>query len=152
MEPGDRLICCLVKPFIARASFSSWPLHITIVPWFRVNVDSGQLVSELPLDRFLPFRVILGNESRLGANKPVTLIKLPSELTEIEAETRTYLHDKGAWLADETTKKAHSFLPHLTWQKGVKPVENFSITEIQIVQQAGDNKVVVASWHNGYEK
>ncbi|MGH7237323.1 MAG: hypothetical protein ACREGF_02195 [Candidatus Saccharimonadales bacterium] len=146
MKPGDRLICCLVRPLASGASFSDWPLHITIVPWFRINVVSSRLVNELSLNKFLPFKVTLGSESSLGVNKPVTLIKLPSALTEIEAVIHNYLHDKGAWLVDETTKEPHSFLPHITWQKGVKPAGGFRIAEIQLMQQTGGSKMVVAAW------
>jgi len=35
MVPGDKLICLFIDDYSIGDKFSEWPLHITIIPWFR---------------------------------------------------------------------------------------------------------------------
>jgi len=45
MLPGDRLICAFVSERKVGATFRLWPLHVTIVPWFRLNAATRLVVA-----------------------------------------------------------------------------------------------------------
>jgi len=145
--PNDRLVCVLIDA--KDGSFKDWPLHITIVPWFRLELTSSDLVKQLSskLKDLESFSVTLGEEAKMGRNKTVTLVNLPTPLEEIESCVRRFLKDHGAWLVDETTQRPRSFKPHVTYQKGIglKSGERIAINELQLVEQKGDKKLVVGT-------
>src|SRR5665647_80127 len=95
MLPGDRLICALVNNQPVGTVFKDWPLHITIVPWFRLDMSSSQLAERLQKHYIgsRAFQVTVENESQLGYKKRklVNLVAAP-ELMKLEGQTRRLLH------------------------------------------------------------
>lgn len=150
MIPGDRLLCAFVanQPAVGD-SFSDWPLHVTIIPWFRAELPSQDLGRELAgrLDGIAPFRVSIDGESHFGfkGRKTVNLIKTPTPLMDIERQARAILRENKAWLVDETTKTRRPFMPHVTVQKSgrVHEGDSFSVDKLYIVEQKGQHKVIV---------
>jgi len=47
MLPGDRLLCLLLDGGQPGDRFRHWPLHVTIMPWFRLPDSSAQLARGL---------------------------------------------------------------------------------------------------------
>jgi 2'-5' RNA ligase len=148
MKPGDRLVCALVEPLPLGASFKDWPLHITIVPWFRTDVPSDSLASEMSaaLKDIDPFEVVMDGTAKFGRGKTVNLAQLPTPLTEVETRVRQILKLHQAWLVDETTKHQRPFRPHVTAQKSVRLQEgdNWRCDRLYIIEQKGDHKEVRA--------
>lgn len=148
MAPGDRLVCAFVDPQPRGGKFTGWPLHVTIVPWFRVPLSTATIVRTLAdlMQGQPPFQVTVDGEAHFGRSgqKLVHLVQLPSPLTAIELRVRTYLHEQGAWAVDETTKARRSFRPHVTSQKdaAAHAGQTFMIRAIYVVEQLGSQKEV----------
>jgi len=149
MLPGDRLVCAFVEPPAAGTEFSDWPLHVTIMPWFRLDASAQQLAAGLKqaLTSIKPFESKAGELVKMGPRKrPARLLQLPTPFTEIEVRVRNYFHKKRAWLVDETTKKPRQYRPHVTFQKAAELGEgkSFHVSRLYIVEQKGDYKVITA--------
>src|SRR6185437_16249370 len=108
MVPGDRLICAFVQPLAVGNTFPHWPLHVTVVPWFRLGDHTDQIVRWLTeaLHPIAPFTATADKQTMLGPrqNRPAMLLHKPTPFQVIEQRVRTYFHKKRAWLVDETTK------------------------------------------------
>lgn len=149
MLPKDRLVCGFVRPTTVGAMFKTWPLHVTIVPWFRLTDATDSIIRSLTeaLTPIRPFIVTANAETMMGPrhDRPVVLIAEPTPLQDIEQRVRTYFHKKRALLVDETTKKQRSFRPHVTVQKEdrLQTGDSFAVDSIYIVEQKGDYKQVV---------
>jgi 2'-5' RNA ligase len=150
MQPGDRLICAFLEPPVSGAQFKTWPLHVTIVPWFRLSDSSTQIASGLQVAlREVKVAVIsTGDEAQFGprGNRQVRLLWPVEQLELIEAKVRNYLHKKRAFMLDETTKKPYNFRPHITAQNGFLLPESvpIRIAQLYIVEQKGDYKEIVS--------
>jgi 2'-5' RNA ligase len=150
MLPKDRLICAFVESQAPGAQFKTWPLHITIVPWFRLSDPSAQIAAGLQEALYGAARVAVstGAVAQFGprGNRQVRLLLPVERLEFIEEKVRGYLHKKRAFLLDETTKKPYSFRPHVTAQNGFLLPEGMTIqvTRLYIVEQKGDYKEIVS--------
>lgn len=148
MLPCDRLICAFIRPICIGDSFTDWPLHVTILPWFRVSDTTDRLI--LGLTRALlpisAFTSVVEAEVLVGPrkNRLALVIREPTTFHDIERRVRIYFHKKRAWIVDETTKKQWSFRPHVTIQKTDRMYEgeNFKTDRLYIVEQKGTYKVV----------
>ncbi|HET9098407.1 MAG TPA: 2'-5' RNA ligase family protein [Candidatus Saccharimonadales bacterium] len=149
MVPGDRLVCAVVKPIPLGSVFASWPLHVTIVPWFRSNYDSKTLAADLTqaLQGFPSFLATVGKTAWFGRmnNKEVNLIERPTPFLNLEKKVRQILHEKSSWFADESTRRRRPFAPHVSVQPGDRMTlgEEFLCDRIYLVEQLGDKKKVV---------
>jgi 2'-5' RNA ligase len=154
MLPGDRLVCAFVEPAMLGEEFKTWKLHITIVPWFRLEDRSENIASGLQeaLKPLRPFEVTVRGKTLFGPkkNRPAHLVE-PGCFPEIETKVRHFFHKKRAWLVDETTKKPRQFRPHVTLQKSaqIKEDDTISCKSIYIVEQKGDYKVITAEVNLG---
>jgi 2'-5' RNA ligase len=150
MVPGDRLFVVFLEQLAAGHTFTAWPLHITIVPWFRTAVPTADIAAELRR-RFAaiqPFEMTAGQPAYFGyrGRKEVTLIGPSPALTGLEEMARGYLHSIKAWLADETTARRRQFRPHVTVQghMRVNPGQTVICREVAITEQHGAHKEVAA--------
>ncbi|HET8709289.1 MAG TPA: 2'-5' RNA ligase family protein [Candidatus Saccharimonadales bacterium] len=140
----------LVEPLAVGAEFSRWPLHITIVPWFRLDETSAVIASGLTqaLNRIDPFMVAGDGEAMFGPKKTrrVRLLEQSTPLEGIEVKVRNYLHKKHAWLVDETTKNHYDFRPHVTEQGGefLPAGGTFTCSTLSIIEQLGGKKRVAS--------
>jgi hypothetical protein len=149
MLPGDRLVCALVEPQTAGTQLKSWPLHVTIVPWFRL-LDSSDVIAKgltEALKTTPSFEAVADGEAMFGIRKdrPVRLIRQPTPFIQVEAKVRTYLHKKRALLIDETTKRHPEFRPHVTDQgeTGLRSGDKFVCDRLYVVEQRGNYKEIV---------
>jgi 2'-5' RNA ligase len=150
MLPGDRLICAFVDPGYVGETFGDWFLHVTIVPWFRLDESSEVIAHGLSeaLKAIGPFEAAGAGVASFRSRKKslIRLLQLPTPFSGIEQKVRTYLHKKRAWLVDETTKRRYDFRPHVTSQGSQELArgEVFRCDRLYIVEQKGDYKEVVS--------
>jgi 2'-5' RNA ligase len=150
MLPGDRLICGFVEPQQVGFTFKKWLLHITLVPWFRLEDDSPSITDglERALVIIEPLKARIENTSEnFGARKrPAGVITQPTPFIAIESKVRSYLHKKRAWLVDETTKQHYDFRPHVTLQPDseLRVGDAFRCDRLYIVEQKGEYKEIVS--------
>ncbi len=148
MQPGDRLVCAFLENRETGETFTDWPLHITIVPWFRTEVTSDVLAEEMQaaMRDIEPFEAVAGGEAGFGykGQKLVNLILTPSSLEDIEKAVREVLHGHNAWMVDETTKIRRVFRPHVTKNTSGRVYEGdvFPINSIYIIEQKGVRKEI----------
>ncbi len=150
MVPGDRLVCAFVQPMAVGERFAQWPLHVTIVAWFRL-VDSSELITgglTNALAATRPFEVQADGDTKMGPrrNRNVRLIGEPTPFSDIERKVRAYFHKKRAWLVDETTKRKYAYRPHVTDQGEMKlgQGETFWCDRLYIIEQKGDYKEIMS--------
>jgi len=155
MQPGDRLVCAFVDQAEEGGQFKDWPLHVTVVPWFRIETGIQLLDSEIKdkLEDINPFHVIMGDETTFGRHKTVNLVACPTPFTEIEEQVRSLLKSHKAWLVDETTKRRRDYQPHVTAQESARLYrgDTFICANLYIVEQKGDHKEVIAKIGLGNE-
>jgi len=150
MSPGDRLICGFVEKQEVGTRFKTWLLHLTIVPWFRL--DEASVIIASGLERAMydiePLELTTGGKAAFGPrkNRMVRLLAPTEQLERIETKVRAYLHKKRAFLVDETTRKPYGFRPHVTAQNGFLLPENvrLRVDRLYIVEQKGDYKEIVS--------
>jgi 2'-5' RNA ligase len=151
MQSGDRLICAFVRPISLGERFERWPLHVTIVPWFRLEDSTEHIASGLStaLQSVAPFTSGIDKEALFGPrrNRPAMLILKPTPFQEVEQRVRAYLHKKRAWLVDETTKVRRIFRPHVTIQQvdRLRVGDTFECGQVYIVEQMVQYKEVVGA-------
>lgn len=149
MRPGDRLVCAFIDLQAPGDQFKQWPLHVTVVPWFRVDVGSGDLADQLreTLCYLKAFQVVMGDEGSMGRDKTVNMVSRPTPFIEIEEAVRSSLKGYSAWLVDETTKRRRDYQPHVTAQPGQRLYrgDTFMCQALYIVEQKGEHKEVVAT-------
>ena len=149
MVPGDRLICAFVRPLELGDTFPQWPLHVTIVPWFRLQDHTDHIVQGLTeaLYQIAPFTATADAPVMMGPrrNRPATLLAKPTPFQVIEQRVRTYFHKKRAWLVDETTKIRRPYRPHVTFQgnERLQSGETFACDRLYVIEQFGEKKAVV---------
>jgi 2'-5' RNA ligase len=146
MQPGDRLICAFVDRLPAGSEFKQWPLHVTIVPWFRVGAEELAAELKAALAGIRAFEARVGRETTMGKDKMVNLILPAEQFEDIEFSVRSTLKRHDAWLVDETTKQKRSFKPHVTAQKDARVHEgdSFWCDRLYIIEQKGSHKEIVA--------
>lgn len=151
MRPGDRLVCAFVEPQAIGAQFKDWPLHITIVPWFRVDLPSAMLGDELAASYVgsKAFEVSVLAEAQFGykKRKTVNLVTAP-DLFKLEGQTRRLLHAHKAWVVDEADNTRRGFRPHVTHlgdgRLKLREGDKFLCGKLYIVEQKGDIKEIAA--------
>lgn len=147
MQPGDRLVCALIEQKPVGYRFKQWPLHITIVPWFRLAAESSQIATGLKqsLVGSKAFRATVGKKDQFGykKRKQVNLVVAP-ELMRLEGQTRRFLHSHKAWVVDEADKTRRSFRPHITAQSDEQAHEgdSFRCDRVYVVVQRGEYKEI----------
>lgn len=131
-------------------TFTEWPLHITVIPWFRVQVSNDELGREFSraLSPMQPFLMTVDGEADFGhlGRKKVHLIATPTPLENIEANAREILHAHDAWLVDETTKRRQDFRPHVTVQPSgqIHTGDTLTCDSLYIIEQKGGYKEIVS--------
>lgn len=147
MINGDRMICTFLNKKNAGECFTKWPLHLTIVPWFRIGLRTQAIEQDLSrkLSLFKPFEVSVQETALFGSNqdKPVNLVD-SEDLIAIESIARKYLHSLEAWLVDESTSIQRPYRPHITHQESQRANqgESYLISQIAVVRKTETEKVV----------
>lgn len=152
MHSGDRLVCAFTKQREVGQLFKDWPLHVTIVPWFRLGVETDHLVQDLHLvwrDE-AAFDVHMGEEDTHfdhQKNRMATTVALPSPFVGLEQQLRDYLHNHDAWIADELAGRRYSYRPHVTVQREGRlgSGDRFRCDQLYVVEQRGGEKAVVGT-------
>lgn len=149
MLPGDRLVCAFVRLIHVGYTFQQWPLHVTVVPWFRLPDSTEHIAASLTvaLTSVAPFEATAAEQTMLGPrrNRPALLLHEPTPFHDVEQHVRAYFHKKRAWLVDETTKQRRSYRPHVTVQKDDRLTvgDRFTCDRVYLVAQMGGIKTVV---------
>lgn len=143
MRPGDRLICAFVEPQETGSQFKEWPLHATVMPWFRTPLKSQALVERLEeaLTDEQPF------PAGVGAQKSFAVVKV----NLLPPGQWQSLHDKVLGVINENARNTaplrfvgKNYKPHVTIQKSARLHEgdSFRVDRLHLVVQQGKYKEV----------
>lgn len=158
MLPGDRLVCAFVEPVEVNEGFKDWPLHVTIVPWFRLEESSAVLADDFKtvLAGIGAFDARVADSAAFGhrGRKLASLLQDPAPFIQIEKLVRAALRQKHAWLVDETTKRQRQYRPHVTFQNSghLNNGDSFHCGSLYIVEQLGVQKQTVNRVQLGHEQ
>lgn len=124
-------------------------MHLTVVPWFRVELASGQLAGMLfvKLADVPDFFVKVEGRGGFGhRHKEAAQVNRPDELIGLEKVVRGTLKDQNAWMVDESTRLKHEFSPHVTDQKTerLEAGDEFWVHGLYIISQQGEYKQIDA--------
>lgn len=145
-QSGDRLLCAFVAPIALNAEFKEWPLHVTVMPWFRTPASSAQLAQLLTLnfEAVQPFEAEVGSLANFGAKNelPVNLIEQPTPFAVLEQMASLALVSSGVQLV---SRRFRPYRPHVTVQKHAHaaPGDTFQVDKLHIIEQRDGYKNVV---------
>jgi 2'-5' RNA ligase superfamily len=126
MLPGDRLIVAFLRPRTVDTAFERWPLHITIVPWFRSKVSTTELQQKLveAYANIGPFSTSVGPEEQFGYHAAVTVnvLAIPNGFEHLQERTVKVLEELAIPVVahhwDPNDFRAHIHISRVNmWQK-----------------------------------
>lgn len=132
-----------------RKALARWPLHVTIVPPFRItesNEDKlSNLVREIASD-FTPIHLRPGEQVMFGPSND----RPASRVVDSSGELRT-LHERFMWDLGsvgchevDATYAYDDYNPHYTWIRGVfPPVDGFSLDTLSIAKKVNGVKLML---------
>lgn len=147
MRPGDRLWCAFIEPQNSGDSFNAWPLHVTLVPWFRVAAPNDVLAAatQQAIAGVDPFTFTIGQETMFGhnASKGANIVKPPTPFSDLERRLRLLLAERGAWIIGGH----RTYRPHVTVQaaRRVHAGEHYWCDACYLVEQKGGGVKQVAA-------
>lgn len=115
------VIIKLLEPIKEGTQFaaSEWPLHVTLVPRFALNLEDTGLLEKLAalLRSHKPVEVVAGTDELFGEfnNIKVTLLEKTPELMNLHNTIISLLKSAGA-VFDEPSFIEEGFRPHVTVQ------------------------------------
>lgn len=143
------MVCAFVEPQAIGALFKrvEWPLHVTIVPWFRLKVSQEQFIQTLQkeLSGYRPFKteVTRPGHSHSGLRR---LSLLKKESWQPIHETVLEIVLRHATMAVPLTFAHQHYRPHVTYQKHahLNTGDTFTCDRLYIVEQKSDYKQITA--------
>lgn len=117
---------------------SDWPLHVTLVPRFVINLEGTGLLEKMAtlLRSHKPVEVVAETDELFGEfkNIKVTLLEKTPELTKLHSTIIDLLKSMGA-IFDEPNFIEEGFRPHVTVQskRRVQPGDLVKIDELSLI-------------------
>ncbi len=125
----------MLEPLALQAPFRFWPLHITLVPWFKAgNAESVAAAIAPVVAAVTPFTVTAGERAMFGPrqNVPVRRIKASAALQSLHGLLLDAVEEQGWEVAGRYTGKHYT--PHVTQKAGRDAEEQIFISNIHIVE------------------
>lgn len=132
-----QIIVAGLEPLEVGSTFTKWPLHITLLPWFRARKQKD-LVSaiEQVVHEQRPLIVLLGETALFGKNrdKIVRLAQPEDELRSLHVLLMDAVCDMGAVLEDMSFV-SYKYKPHVTVAYEEPVSDTFKIQSVALVSQ-----------------
>lgn len=133
----EYLLAFMLEPLEKGDQFIGWPLHITLVPWFRSNFGSEHVARDieatiLGTDR-LTVRGITRSMLGRQRNVPVTDV-VSSDLHDLHRKLLT-VFDNDAYTLSDSKYTGANYRPHVTKKgnKELKPGHEIEIDSLYLV-------------------
>jgi 2'-5' RNA ligase len=89
-RPGDCVLVSLLQPLAPAERFRHWPLHFTVMPWFRTPLSDQDIHAEFGniIHSFPRFTLTMGQEAYFGhdGKVPVRVAQSPNQLEKLHTE------------------------------------------------------------------
>lgn len=137
---GQFLICLFLEDPEPNDSFLAWPLHLTLVPWFKIPEPALPATNQSIAELLTQPMVLDGTKSaRLGRRQvPITLVDDKSgHLKQLHRQLLNIITEAGG----KVTAKGHledNFSPHVTITRSghvLPPRSNLKCTLAGLVQK-----------------
>lgn len=131
-----------------RHNLARWPLHITIVPAFKLEDGVGginklrDLVRDIAQDVH-PFDVYAKENVMFGPNNTEPATTIDDASGKLKALHERFLWDLGSIGCKEIdmTYGGDKYTPHYTWKRGVfPPTRNIACDSLSIAMKRGESK------------
>lgn len=139
---GDRVIVSLLQPLARGEQFGKWPLHLTLMPWFRSNLGGFELqkVIATSLEGLEPFSATMGGMAHFGFNDqvPVRVVETPNGFEAIHARLLATFQAHPEIHVLDTEHVGPQFRAHVTVH-GYEPLREgdlIACNDLQIVKLA----------------
>lgn len=108
------MIAHILEPLPKGSEFVSWPLHITIVPWFGGSGDNAIKAMRAVVRQTQPFTIGTGSREFFGSkrDKPVRLMRHEDKLHQLHNNLLDSLAGYGLTL-NSTVHISAEYRPHV---------------------------------------
>jgi len=139
---GDRVIVSLLQPLARGERFHKWPLHLTLMPWFRTNLPAYEVTKLMSaaLQGVEPFTATMGETARFGFKDqvPVRVVHAPNGFEEMHRRLLKAFHEHPEIEVLDGEHTGPNFRAHVTLH-GYEPLREGDIiacNDLQIVRLA----------------
>lgn len=131
-----------------RKNLGRWPLHLTVVPPFKLEGGLGaveylgELVREVASD-FRPFELRRKDDILFGPNRTEPATTVEDSSGNLRALHERFLWDLGSIGCKEIdmTFAGDKYVPHYTWKRGaLPPLETFTFDSLSVAMRRMDSK------------
>ena len=133
------LLAFMVEP-LGDEPFSTWPLHITLVPWFSSD-NEAELIESLESDiaKLKGLEAIIGRKTWFGYDLPVRLMEPKTELQRLHNALVFAVKRAGGELRAKTYIGVR-YTPHITvrGQRTIEGGHKLIITKLALVKNLSD--------------
>jgi 2'-5' RNA ligase len=129
----------MLEPIVIGTRFTSWPLHITLMPWFTApDLETIESVLRPVVSLLSPFSVEVGERDYFGQRKlPVKLFKPSPQLHALHGLLLSKFEEQGWPIIGRYT--GQHFKPHVTQKAGMDAEGKLLIDAIYIAQAMPQN-------------
>lgn len=155
MHTDVRLVCAFVssQEVGERFKFTDWPLHATVVPWFRLKAPEEQFNSSLQetLTNQPAFTAHVSSQQRTRyGSRRVTLLER-NEWQSLHEAVFSVVAQHAGVIATKLFIGTY-YRPHVTFQRSghLNPGEEFLCDNLYVVQREGGHREIVSKLALGY--
>lgn len=131
-ERNEHLIVVMLEPMPKNEDFETWPMHITIVPWFPCD-DSRKLDETLAAlaARHRPMDVRVGQTEDWGRTDKFKIIRIENDgrLHDLHMDVFTSL-EKNGFPIHQKDYLGEKYVPHITLRNKLTDPERYKPGEI----------------------
>ena len=132
----EYITCVLFDDYSLDDELKSWPLHITLVPWFApddIVTFKENFVDLLKHDHQIS--VVVGEEKTWGPNT-VNVIEYSQPLHDMHRKALKLIETSGRLLINKQYT-GENYTPHITHQKSLakQPGDNVLVKNIYIIER-----------------
>lgn len=147
MQPGDVLVCVFVEDVGTGDTFEQWPLHVTLVPWFRLYTETRNFIETLTneLSAQNAFTDTVG-EREVFSKREANVLNKPTWQPLHEA-VLSCVYNSGEPAAKQFRYVADNYQPHVTVQArtALHAGDTIEVSTVTVVEQKGDYKQAIAT-------
>ena len=148
------MVCHMIEEAPEGYQFSTWPLHLTVIPWVRLEKEALAktiLAIEETAKRVGSFAIKSNGNAWYGPNIDISVTEVTDvtgKLTELHNELVHEIQVKRGDIVN-LTYIGDNYSPHISVTKDGKSIENdqilkcSSITLVRKIQRKAENKQVI---------
>lgn len=134
----EYLLAFILEPLEKGSQFIAWPLHITLVPWFRTAHKEAQILydTKTAVEQFEPFTVRGVQRAQFGWRGSVAVTAVASPALHDLHRALLGTLERGQYQLMNTRHMGDSFQPHVTKKGNVefKPGHELLLDRVYLIK------------------